>query len=231
TRRRQGGTVIEPSMTQRTGRLVRRLKALANGVALVLVFPCAATCWLESKITPSAEGVFSFWTHVFALVPGLPGLFLRRAFYRHTLTSCSPNCDISFGCFFSHRAAHVADDVYLGPYAVVGRARLGKGCLIGTRVSLLSGPTQHEWLEEHGFWTPSDVSRLREVEVGAHAWIGEAATIMADVGAGSLVAAGAVVSSPVPEGVVVAGTPARFVRRVSAQPIRRDVLDGQEAGA
>jgi acetyltransferase-like isoleucine patch superfamily enzyme len=43
-------------------------------------------------------------------------------------------------------------------------------------------------------------------------WIGEAAVVMADIGRSSTVAAGAVVSSCVPPGIVVAGNPARFVR-------------------
>jgi acetyltransferase-like isoleucine patch superfamily enzyme len=43
---------------------------------------------------------------------------------------------------------------------------------------------------------------------------------MADVGTATLIAAGAVVANAVPDGVVMAGNPARFVRR-----LERDVQE------
>jgi virginiamycin A acetyltransferase len=187
------------------------LKAALNLVAVVTVFPCVATCWLESGLRPGAEMVFTFWTHVLALSPGFPGIFFRRAFYRLTLESCGINCTVGFGAFFSHRTARVEDDVYVGPYAVVGSANLGAGCLIGTRASLLSGLGHHVFGDD-GKWHLDPV--LSRITIAPHVWIGEGALVMADVGEGALVAAGAVVSSPVAAGVVVAGNPARFVRHV-----------------
>ena len=47
-------------------------------------------------------------------------------------------------------------------------------------------------------------------------WIGEGAILMADVGDGAMVSAGAVVSAPVPKRVMVAGNPARFVKKLEA---------------
>jgi acetyltransferase-like isoleucine patch superfamily enzyme len=49
------------------------------------------------------------------------------------------------------------------------------------------------------------------VRIGAGSWIGSAAVVMADVGRDSVVGAGAVVTKPVPNRVVVAGVPARVV--------------------
>jgi serine acetyltransferase len=46
--------------------------------------------------------------------------------------------------------------------------------------------------------------------------------IMADVGPRCMVAAGAVVAAPLPEGVMVAGNPARFVRRITSEPAVAD---------
>lgn len=196
-------------MSQRH-RVVRFLKAIGNSVALVVVFPAAVTCWFEGWLRHS-EAVFWFWTHVLAIMPGLPGLYLRRAFYRLTLRSCSLDCWIDFGAIFAHRTATVEDEVYVGAYAVVGSVKLLRGCLIGTRASLLSGSAQHE-LRPDGRWGSSDAASFTEIEIGRNAWIGEAAVVMADVGDGALVSAGAVVSAAVPPGVVVAGNPARFVR-------------------
>jgi acetyltransferase-like isoleucine patch superfamily enzyme len=189
------------------------LKTIANIVALTVAFPCAVTCWVETAVSPTSEGFFCFWSHCAALLPGLPGMYLRRAFYRLALDRCSLKCFIGFGTFFSHRTAIVEDDVFIGAYAVIGSARLRTGCLIGTRANVLSGSAQHV-LDDNGRWQPPNDASFAQVDIGRHAWIGEAATVMASVGEGALVAAGAVASAPVPAGVVVAGNPARFVRKV-----------------
>jgi acetyltransferase-like isoleucine patch superfamily enzyme len=187
------------------------MKTGLNALCLALVAPCALSAWLEDRITPGAEAFFGFWAHLFAIVPGTPGVFVRRAYYRLTLDHCAANCYIGFGAFFTHRRAWVAPDAYIGAYALVGCAQLGEGCLIGSRVSLLSGTEQHA-MDEYGRWGPCDQTRLRQIRIGDYAWIGEGAIVMASVGAGSMVAAGAVVEREIRDGVLVAGNPSRFVR-------------------
>jgi acetyltransferase-like isoleucine patch superfamily enzyme len=191
-------------------------KAAGNAVALALMAPCALTCWLESRLSPGGESVFEFWANVAAMLPGVPGVFLRRAFYRMTLESCSPDCYLGFGMLFTHRRVVVEDHAYVGPYSLVGSARLRRGCLLGSRVSVLSGPLLHA-LDSEGRWLPADLSRAQQVEIGEHAWVGEGAIVMVNVGAGSLVGSGAVVSTRVRPGIVVAGNPARFVRRLKGE--------------
>jgi acetyltransferase-like isoleucine patch superfamily enzyme len=57
-------------------------------------------------------------------------------------------------------------------------------------------------------------SRRRPVQIGSHVWIGSGATVMgAAIGDGSVVGAASVVVSDVPENVVVAGNPARVIRK------------------
>jgi acetyltransferase-like isoleucine patch superfamily enzyme len=189
------------------------LKTLANLVSLVLVLLPAANCWLEKRLSARAEGVFGFWTNVFALLPGLPGMYLRRAFYHLTLEYCSLRSYIGFGTLFSHRSTRVEDGAYIGPYSLIGSAWIKKRCLLGSRVSLLSGPLLHE-LDKDGHWTPADLSKARQIVLEEDVWIGEGASVMVNVGRASLVGTGAVVSTRVRAGVVVAGNPARFVRRL-----------------
>jgi acetyltransferase-like isoleucine patch superfamily enzyme len=140
-------------------------------------------------------------------------VFLRRAYYRLTLDRCASNFHVGFGALFTHRHALVEKDAYIGPYALVGFAHLGEGCLIGSRVSLLSGTEQHV-LDEQGRWGPCDITRLRQINIGEYAWIGEGAIVMANIGAGTMVAAGAVVEQDTRAGVLVAGNPSRFVRKL-----------------
>jgi acetyltransferase-like isoleucine patch superfamily enzyme len=196
------------------------MKKFLNGVCLALVFPCALSSWLVDRITHDAESIFLFWAHAFSVFPGKSGMFLRRAYYRLTLERCASNFYIGFGALFTHRCAIVEQDAYIGAYALVGSAHLGKGCLIGSRASLLSGTEQHA-LDDQGRWGPCDRTRLRRITIGDYAWIGEGAIVMANIGAGTMVAAGAVVEQDTRAGILVAGNPSRFVRKLREEPQRQ----------
>jgi acetyltransferase-like isoleucine patch superfamily enzyme len=193
----------------------RAAKRGLDAVCLALVAPLAVLCALEAKCSPR-DTIFTMSAQLCALVPGLPGVFVRRAFYRLTLEACGESFFVGFGALFAHRAARIDEDVYVGPYAVIGCCHLGRGSLVGTRCSILSGGSQHS-LDRDGRWTATDARRLQTIHIGEHAWLGEASVVLADVGASAMVVAGAVVSAAVPPAVVVAGNPARFVRCLTPQ--------------
>lgn len=180
---------------------------------MVIAFPAALTCWIEERADQKREKVFSFWAECFALLPGTPGMHIRRAFYRYVLESCATNWHIGFGAIFTHRKATVETDVYVGAYALIGTAILRQNCLIGSRTSLLSGRYQHK-LDAEGKWATADASNFVQIEIGEYAWIGEGAVVMNDIGRGAMVAAGGVVSTAVPDLTMVGGNPARFVQRL-----------------
>ena len=113
------------------------VKRSIDACSVVAVAPLWALCALESKFGGRAAA-FTFSSQLCALVPGLPGVFLRRAFYRLTLESCGRSFFVGFGAVFSHRAARVADDGRRS-LPVLGACDLGRGCLIGTRCSIISG--------------------------------------------------------------------------------------------
>ena len=191
------------------------LKSAVDVICAVLIAPAAATAVVEGRLLPHSERVFAFWGQLFALVPGVPGIFIRRAYYRLTLQHCAARFSVGFGTFFSHRGVVVEDDVYIGAYSIVGSSILRKGCSIGSKSSVISGSRLHA-RERDGSWAPSDLRRLEQIEIGENALIGEGCLVMANVGRSALVAAGAVVSGRVAQGVVVAGNPARFVRSLDA---------------
>jgi acetyltransferase-like isoleucine patch superfamily enzyme len=201
------------------------LKNVANAIALILAAPCAGMALVERRLGSNRDAVFNFWTHVFALAPGLPGMYVRRAFYRMTLDDCALDFFIGFGTLFTHRQARVEPGVYIGPYGLIGGATLRRGCLIGSRVSIVSGRNLHE-LQPDGTWGPSRMDTLQPIEVGEHCWIGEASTILANIGRGALVGAGSVVAAAVPPGVMVAGNPARFIRVL--QPPARQAAQAEK---
>ena len=188
------------------------LKVICNSIALVITMPLAATSWLESR-TSRTEGIFLLWAQLLALIPSLAGVYIRRAYYRLTLESCSLECFIGFGTFLTHRDARIEANVYIGHYSMIGCAWLKEGCLIGSRTSLLSGTRLHHRSED-GQWSPAVLELAQQIVIHPHTWIGEGAVVMTDVGRGAMVAAGAVVATPVPDNVMVAGNPARFVQKL-----------------
>lgn len=192
----------------------QRIKRAVDLCCVAAVSPAAAMCALEAAVSEHGDACFVFWAQTFALVPGLPGVSLRRAFYRLTLDQCADSFFIGFGALFSHRHSRIEQDAYVGPYAVVGSTWLRRGCLIGTRSSIVSGTSLHS-LDSQGRWAPTDRTRIRQTEIGEYAWIGEGSIVMADVGPGAMVGAGSVVSSNVPARVVVVGNPARIARRLT----------------
>ena len=58
--------------------------------------------------------IFPGWSQAFSLIPGLTGVFLRRAFYRLTLHRCMADAWIGFGTVFSHPSAEIGRSVYIG---------------------------------------------------------------------------------------------------------------------
>jgi acetyltransferase-like isoleucine patch superfamily enzyme len=192
----------------------QKIKRAVDLCCTVVVAVPAALCALESAMSETGDAVFTFWAQSFALVPGLPGVSLRRAFYKLTLDECAKSFYVGFGAIFSHRHSRIEQDAYVGPYAVIGSACLRRGCLIGTRSSIVSGTSMHS-LDAQGRWTATDVRRFVQVDIGEYAWIGEGSIVMADIGPSAMVGAGSVVSSKVPPRVVVAGNPARFARKLT----------------
>ena len=91
---------------------------------------------------------------------------------------------------------------------MIGHADLGAGVMTGSRVSIPSGKRQH-------FGAQGDVvteTRYDRVGIGARCWVGEGAIVLADVGADSIVAAGAVVVKPIPASCLAGGNPAQILR-------------------
>ncbi|QDV82888.1 acyltransferase [Planctomycetes bacterium TBK1r] len=205
--------------------LRRLIKITLNTSAAVLVAPSVLVCYLETKRGPGYERFFHGWGQFYAVMPGLFGMCLRRAFYRGTLTGCSIDCQIGFGVLFNHREAIVGPEVYIGPYALMGRVKLGRGSLIGSRSSILS-TGEHHVMDGQGRWTTPDNLLFQITEIGEYCWIGEAAIVMAGVGDGAMISAGAVTAAKVPAYVMVAGNPARFVKRL----VEEDPSEPEEGG-
>jgi acetyltransferase-like isoleucine patch superfamily enzyme len=187
-------------------------KTIARVLSLIAVAPLLGYYGIVRMMAPT-DRVLESCSQLLALVPGLPGQYLRRAFYAHTLEYCGKTAVISFGVILSSAGARIADGAYIGPFCTIGLAHIDKDTLIAAGTQIPSGPHTHG-LE--GGLIREEPGRRRVVKIGPDAWVGNNAVVMADVGAGSIVGAGAVVTRPIPPRTVAAGVPAQAIRHRDA---------------
>jgi len=101
----------------------------------------------------------------------------------------------------------VGEMVSIGSYCVIGPCSIGRGTQIASHVDIPGGRHQHS-RDEAG---KLSVAIPAGIQIGEYCWIGAAAIIMAAVGDGSTIGAGAVVIKDVPAGAVAVGNPARVL--------------------
>ena len=160
------------------------------------------------------EPLYLIGAQYLALLPGLPGDYIRIAWYRMTLEECALESRIQFGSFFAHPQAKVGRGVYIGSYCVLGRTSIGDRTQIASAVQILSGGRQHA-RDAEGRIMGSEHGQFETVAIGSDCWIGAGAIVMAEVGRGSTIGAGSVVTAPVPPGSVAVGSPARVIKSSS----------------
>ena len=177
-------------------------KQIVQALALMIALPAGCLCAFGRW-----RGPYLFFAQMMATVPGLPGSYLRVAFYRLTLDAVGPNCAIAFGSYFAHPESSLGAGVIIGAYCVLGQVDVGDRSLLSTHVQVLSGARQHT-RDAEGLLTDEGRS-FRRIRIGAHSWIGAGAIVMADLGEKSTVASGSVVLQDVPAGESVMGNPAR----------------------
>jgi acetyltransferase-like isoleucine patch superfamily enzyme len=185
-------------------------KQLAFWLATLIVLPRLAGYHLRRTVLGPSRAIMGS-SQAMGKIPGIRGRYFRAAFYHRVLDECHPSVVVEFGTLFSQPGARLEENVYIGPGCHIGRAHIGRDTLIAAGVHVPSGP------ETHGT-SRVDVpireqpGSLRTVQVGAGCWIGSSAIVLADVGDDTVVAAGSVVTKPLPERVIAAGVPARVLR-------------------
>lgn len=185
------------------------VKAAAGTLSLIAVLPLLTYYSIVRRFGGS-DRVLESCSQLLAVLPGLPGQYLRRAFYARTLDYCGSTAVVSFGVVLSSSKARIGDGAYIGPFCTIGLAHIETNTLIAAGTQIPSGPHTHGTGDAESFRDAPGERRL--VTIGPDAWVGNNAVIMADVGAGCIVGAGAVVTKPIPAWTVAAGVPARAIR-------------------
>ena len=186
------------------------LKVMLFSVFAIVMLPFTILYKLLS-VTFNKDSLLATFSQFLSLLPGKAGSYLRSGFYRFALTHCSADAIVGFGTLFSQQDTEIQKGVYIGPQCNIGKCTIGENTLLGSGVHIMSGKGQHNFSDPN---TPikSQGGAFTKVSIGDNCWVGNTALIMANVGEGSIVAAGAVVINDVPANVIVAGNPAKIIR-------------------
>ena len=172
--------------------------------------------YLMLSIVVNKDSLLSSFSQLLSLIPGKLGCYLRSGFYRFVMTSCAPNVLIGFATLFSQQDTEIDEGVYIGPQCNIGKCAIGKNTLLGSGVHIMSGKGQHNFSDpEKPIKDQGGV--FTKVSVGENCWLGNGALVMANIGKGSVVAAGSVVIDDVPAGVIVGGNPAKVLRALHSK--------------
>ncbi|WP_017305371.1 acyltransferase [Spirulina subsalsa] len=184
---------------------IRQTMKLAGMLCLPFIWPLA----IASR---SSDFIFRTISELLSLLPYLFGTIIRYQFYRHTLTHCGENVVISFGTIFLYRDITLGDHVLIGMYNTIHYCDFGSFVLTADGCRFLSGAKYHNF-ERTDCPMALQGGQLRRVVISDDCWIGANAIILNDLGTGSIVGAGAVVTKPVEPYTIVAGNPATVIRR------------------
>jgi acetyltransferase-like isoleucine patch superfamily enzyme len=186
------------------------LKLFAHVVALVLISPLLLVYVVGSRLL-GKDRALEGMSQTVSLFPGLTGNYLRRAFLSAVLARCHRSAEICFGTLFAQTATIIDENVYIGPRCHIGWAHLKRDVLVAAGVHIPSGAQTHFYDDPTKPIREQGGARTM-VTIGEGAWIGSAAVVMADVGKGSIIAAGSVVTKPIPDYVIAGGVPAKVIR-------------------
>lgn len=179
---------------------------IAGWLSLPFVYPLV---WL-AKISP--ETGFRTISELLSLIPFAIGVIVRYQFYKRTLHACGHNVLINFGTVFYYPEVSIGNNVLVGMYSTIHHCDFGNDVLVAQGCHFLSGSRQYGFsrldipmAQQHG--------KMMRIRVGNDVWIGTNATVMDDIGTGSIVGAGSVVTRRVEPYSIVAGNPARILKR------------------
>jgi virginiamycin A acetyltransferase len=187
----------------------KAIKTIANSVCLLLVLPLALPVRMWARLDRH-DAVFQFGSHAVSLLPGLPGDYLRRAYYRVVLRCTAPGPTINFGTILAQRETTISERVYIGAFCNIGSSIIESDVLIGSNV-MIASPTMHH-IDDCRIPIAQQGGTIKKISIGAGSWLGNGAIILADVGPECVVGAGSVVVRPCERWGIYVGNPARLVR-------------------
>jgi virginiamycin A acetyltransferase len=183
------------------------IKALARAVATVAASPLILSFYVRAALMGRNQALLAS-TQTLAIVPGLLGQYLRRAFLTHAIAHCAPTAVIEWGTLIADVGTRIGDHTYIGPCCHIGLADIGRDVLIAPCVHIPSGRHTHA-IDDPDTALRNQIRQATMVHIGANSWIGSGAVVMADVGQAA--------TRPIQGYSVAAGSPARVIRARESQ--------------
>lgn len=148
-------------------------------------------------------------------IPGQFGIMIRRKYYSRRFVRAGVNLNVLPGTYIINpENVECGDNVSIG---VCNYLQAGGGIILGDNVMM--GPYAKIWTQTHNF-ERTDIPIKKQgysydkVEIGEDVWLGANSFIMPGtrIGSHSIISACAVVSGKsYPEGIMLAGNPARKI--------------------
>ena len=183
----------------------QRFMKVAGWISLPFVYP------LVLLVRVSPETAFRTISELLSIIPFAIGVIVRYEFYRRVLRKCGRNLVIDFGAVFYYPEISIGDNVTIGMYSTVHHCDFGNDVLVAEGCHFVGGTRYHEFSRTDIPMTKQK-GKMKRIRVGDDVWVGVNATVLDDIGDGSIVGAGSVVTKKVEPYSIVAGNPARLVR-------------------
>lgn len=143
---------------------------------------------------------------------GRYGLFIRRFFYKKTLSSCGDNLVIGKNSYIGYRDTVIGNCVSIEEDCVISLCEIGDFSIIAHRVSIMSGGNHHDIDDLTRNFIDSNLP-LKKVKIGSNVWIGVHSVVLNDISHGTVVGANSVITKCFEPNVVIAGVPAKLIRK------------------
>lgn len=184
----------------------KKLMKVAGWLSLPFLYPLV----FLSKIFP--ETGFRTVSEFLSLIPFAIGVIVRHEFYKRTLRACGDNVFINFGTVFYYPEVSLGDNIDLGMYCTIHHCDFGYNIMVADGCHFLSGSKYHNF-DRTDIPITRQGGKMKRIRIGNDVWIGVNSIIMEDVGDGSIVGAGSVVTQKVEPYSIVVGNPAKMVRK------------------
>ena len=179
-------------------------------ITKILFLPFMFPFILVAKISPVTG--FMAISELLSLIPFAIGEICRYDFYKYTLRTCGDNVYRGFGTIFVYPEISIGNNVVIGIYNTIHHCDFGNNVMTAESCHFLSGSKYHNFSSTDVPMTQQG-GKLKRIRIGNDVWIGTNATIMEDIGDGCIVGAGSVVTKKIDPFHIVAGNPAKVLKK------------------
>lgn len=144
--------------------------------------------------------------------------FLRK-YKKKLLGKCGDNVYIGKNCIMTYANIFIGDDVYIGPNACIqsahGKVIIGNHVMFGPGVNIHGGNHEFNCIGKYMKSINKQPDSDGVVRIEDDVWIGANAIILAgvNIGKGSIIGAGSIVTKDVPPYSIYTGAPPLKIRR------------------